>query len=376
DTAAGRDLVEFFARAPFGWNPEVVQMLTGCLLRAGQIEATSGGRVIQDALTIEARATLTQDAAFRLASFRPRVGVEFTHLMAAVESFRTVFGREVPEMEPVTVAGSIRSALDQHEFDVQQALGVLLAYDLPGAPALQEALDDLRSLRSGSEEQVILGFNQNHRRLKEVIARAASLNSTLHGRHLQLLRRAKDFLIHVWPMLRREADLSERYRTQADTLQDLIDRDTFYRELPMIGDLVDGLEAEYRRRRDMAAWARADVYASALRALRAFSDWRRLEPAQQHRVAEPLQRRSRPEVAGMISIELLRADIDACPARLRQAIDALLALRGDEARDATLDIRRVVPPRIDDPAALDAALNSLHEACKALLDAGKRVHLR
>ncbi|WP_373510126.1 BREX system P-loop protein BrxC [Thiocapsa sp.] len=72
ETASGRWLTDEFAKEPFGWEFDTVRLLVIALLRAGKIEATSKGQVIDSALSLEARTNFTNNNLFRQASFRPR----------------------------------------------------------------------------------------------------------------------------------------------------------------------------------------------------------------------------------------------------------------------------------------------------------------
>ena len=76
------------------------------LLRAGKLEATSKGQVIESALSLDARNTFANNTLFRQASFRPKVGLEFTNIVDASEYFKEVFGREISELEQGVVAYS------------------------------------------------------------------------------------------------------------------------------------------------------------------------------------------------------------------------------------------------------------------------------
>jgi hypothetical protein len=96
ETASGRWLTDEFAKEPFGWEFDTVRLFVIALLRAGKIEATSKGQVIDSALSLDARTTFTNNNLFRQASFRPRTtDCEFTDYIEAGEAFKTCFGKEI-----------------------------------------------------------------------------------------------------------------------------------------------------------------------------------------------------------------------------------------------------------------------------------------
>ena len=95
EVATGRYLIDEFAKEPFGWDFDVVRLFVIALLRAGKLEATSKGQIIESALSLDARNTFANNNLFRQASFRPKVGLEFTNIVDASEYFKEVFGREI-----------------------------------------------------------------------------------------------------------------------------------------------------------------------------------------------------------------------------------------------------------------------------------------
>src|SRR5690606_8023054 len=87
EVATGRYLTDEFAKEPFGWDFDIVRLFVIALLRAGKLEATSKGQVIESALSLDARNTFTNNNLFRQASFRPKVGLEFGNVADAGEHF-------------------------------------------------------------------------------------------------------------------------------------------------------------------------------------------------------------------------------------------------------------------------------------------------
>ena len=160
------------------------------LLRAGKLEATSKGQVIESALSLEARNTFTNNNLFRQASFRPKVGLEFTHVVDASQYFKEVFGREIAELEQSVVANAIREAIHRHDEELHDVRTILVQHGLPGEEVLRTALDEMRSIRSGKEDQAILTFNGAHKGLKEAIKRGAELAQCLNEPVLHDLARA------------------------------------------------------------------------------------------------------------------------------------------------------------------------------------------
>ena len=179
EVANGRYLTDEFAKEPFGWEFDVTRLFVIAILRAGKLEATSKGQIIESALSIDARNTFTNNNLFRQASFRLKTGLEFTDIVDASERFREVFGREIPELQQGVVANAIREEIHRHDEYLHEVYTTLVEHGLPGTEILRSALDQMRSIRAGDEDQIIMTFNGAYKELKEAIKRGAELTQIL-----------------------------------------------------------------------------------------------------------------------------------------------------------------------------------------------------
>ncbi len=375
EAATGKFLEEEFGREPFGWSFEAVRLFVVALLRAGKLVATSRGQLIESALSVEAKNAFTNNPLFRQASFQPKVGLEFTHLVEAAVHVETVFGRQVAELEQGVLAKVIRDEAEAAEGPIREAHTLLIQHGLPGADVLQIALDQVRAIRTAAEDQAILTFSAAYRELKEAIARAAEIRQALDEPHLHDLERARRAVSAYWPYLADEPDLGEADRDQANRLADLLARETFFRELPAIDQYTRALEREYTRRRDAAIQARANAYADALDRLRATAGWEQATTELEERVSTPLSTRATTDVIETVTIPELRADLDACSARLGAAITELLRLV-DGNRVEQVDAASYFSGGVENEEQLEAALAGLRECCLELIAAGKKVLVR
>jgi len=372
EVASGRYLMDEFAREPFGWDFDGVRLFVIALLRAGKIEATSKGQVIESALSLDARNTFTNNNLFRQASFRPKVGLEFIHVVDAAEHFKEVFGREMAELEQSVVANAIRDEVQRHDEELREVYTILVQHGLPGADVLRSALDQMRSIRSGKDDLVILTFNGAYKELKEAIKRSAELSQALTPPCLYDLARAKKALDTCWPFLRDDPDLTDDHRERADKLTDLLAKETFFRELPDIDEHTRALEQEYACRHTEAVKSRAAAYGEALATLRATPGWEQLSDEQQQRVSGPLVSRATEDGCDGMSIPLLRADLHACPGLLNKAVEEMLR-RIDGNRLVRVSASSYFTGGIETEEQLDAALTGLREQCMELIATGKKV---
>ncbi len=371
DTASGRYLADEFAKEPFGWDFEVVRLLVLSLLRAGKLEATSKGQTLDTVTGIEARDTFSNNNLFRQASFRPKKGIEFEELVKASEAFRDTFGCEVKELNAGAIVAELRKEVARNEDTVASALGTLTAHRLPGGTALDGAIGQMKAILRGSEDNAIATFNTSHRAIKDAIKRAVELEQVLNEPRLHDLERARKAHSSLWRFLSQEADIADDLRTRATELDDLLQRETFFKELPAIEQHTRTLEVEYQRRFDEALDARIAAYAKAFERLVKTPGWTELDEDQQHRLAEPFERGQKRD-EGRVPIPQLRADRDACGGRLSAAI-AELRRTIDGERVVAVSVGSYFAGGIETEEQLEAALDGVREECARLIGAGKKV---
>ncbi len=327
--------------------------------------------MIDSALSVQANATFNNNNLFKQASFQLKRGVEFEQLVEAVAAFETVFGQRIAEINQGLIARGLRDAATRHEADLDGVHRSMVQHGLPGADVLAEALEKLRSIRTGNEEQAIKVFNGTHAGLKEAIKRGAELAQALDTHGLNIVRRARETQRLCWPFLSQEDDLEPALHDHAGQLDDLLRRETFFRELPPIDHHASALAAAFKHRYDAAVTQRDAAYTAALQTLRETPGWETLDEAQQRRIAGPLERFTGPP-DDQPPIPQLRADIDACPGRLDNAIRELRTLV-DGNRIASVSARAYFSGGIETEEQLDAALQGLRDECASLIGAGKKV---
>lgn len=375
ETPTGKYLADEFSKEPFGWDFDVVRLFVVALIRAGRIQATSKTQLIDSATSLDAQNTFPNNGLFRSSSFQPKVGIDIKHLADADTRFSEVFGRGLPELEQGVVAREIRSAVEEHEQGVRDIETILKQNSLPGAELLETALGQMATIRRGSDEHTIITFNGSYKEIKEANKRAAELAIELTGPALEDIKRARAVLDAQWPVLQAEAGTSEELQADAAKLEDLLARETFFRELPTIEQCASHVGAAYSELLATTSDARCDAYAEALAALRATPGWAQLGEDQQIAVAAPLTERAEAPAPGSASIALLREQVANCSQLLDAAVGRLLDML-DGNRLARVDLRSYFTGGIDNEEQLDAALAGVREEIAALLAADKKVIVR
>ncbi len=371
DTASGRYLTDEFAKEPFGWDFEVVRLLVLSLLRAGKIEAISKGQTLDAVTGVEARDTFSNNNLFRQAAFRPKKGIEFEELVKASEAFRETFGSEVRELNASAIVSELRREVARNEDVVSSATATLTANRLPGVTVLEGAIGQMKAILRGSEDNAIATFNTSHRAIKDAIKRAVELDQVLSEPRLNDLERARKAQSIHWGFLSQESDITDDLRSRAAELEDLLARETFFKEFPTIEQNTKAIELEYSRRFEEALEARVTVYADAFDQLNKCSGWSEIDDIQKRRLVEPFERAQKRE-SELVPIPQLRADRDACEWRLRAAIaEVRRAIDGE--RVVSLSVSSYFAGGIETKEQLDAALEGVREECSRLIGSGKKV---
>ncbi len=371
DSASGRSLTDELAKEPFGWEFDTVRLFVAALLRAGAIEITSKGQIIESATTVGARTIFSNNNVFRQATFRPKTGtLEFIELAQAAQAYADTFGQEITEIAQLPIATAIREEVGAHEQFLRDTLGHLNEERLPGGAMIATTLEEMRAIYGGREETAIRAFTASHARIKETIHRARELQPVLIPPDLDILREAVKAQSQAWSFLKQEHDLDPALEETAAKLEDLLKRETFYREIPAIAQATSTLRSEYDRRMKAALQHRLDTYRLAVETLTTLDSWDRLDEVQQHQIAEPL---SRYTVAGYATpIPQMRADADACAGRLTRAIEDVQRLTTEKPL-AKVSTARYFQSGIETEEELTAALDGLREEIAHLLGEGKKV---
>jgi hypothetical protein len=375
-TASGRSLADEFEKEPFGWDFEVVRLLVLSLLRSGSIVATSKGQTFETATGPEAHETFANNNLFRSASFRPSTGAPpFEDLVKANLAFRDTFGLEFSELNVAPMATQLREQIELHEDAITQAFTRLTANQLAGATVLEAALSPMRAILRGSDTNAVSTFSASHASIKDAVKRASELAAVLSEKRLDQVHQARQALRQKWAFLATEADITEDLRDKAAALEDTLERETFFREFPVVEQSLAEIEAEYQKRHVAALVARAHAYGGALERLTQAPDWLVLPEEQRKQLAAPLEGLSASSGQEDVPIPQLRSDLDACPARMSAAVTEVRRIL-DGARLVEVSLDSYFAGGIETEEQLTAALDGIHEECSRLIGAGKKIIAR
>ena len=185
------------------------------------------------------------------------------------------------------------------------------------------------------------------------------------------LDRAREALKTAWPFLRGESDVSEDLRAKAAALEDLLARETFYRELPRSTNMRR-LSTPSTRAASTKRWKRG-LPPTPKRS----TGWRtRLAGTASTRTSSRSSRRrferGKTRDQERVPIPQLRSELDACETRLQDAIAELHRIIDGE-RVATVRLGSYFSGGVETEEQLDAALAGIREECSRLIGTGKKV---
>jgi hypothetical protein len=340
------------------------------LLRAGSIEAISKGQAIEQATSTSAKECFSGNNLFRAASFRPKKGIDFKVIVEAGDNYRETFGDDAKELAQTPLAAEIRAAVERHEESLDVVLGIMRSAQLPGTDVIDGALNQMRAIRRGNDENAILSFNASHKNIKAAIKRGADLATALTDNAVNDIYKARSAAA-ILPILVEEPDLNPAFVEEGALLDDLLKRETFFREFGPIAKSAAEIQGEYKRRYDVALDGRVKAYLDALETLAKAPGWERLDDGQREEISQQL-RQCADKNWNNQTIRHLRSETELCETRLAAAIAKMHQILDGE-RLVTVSVGQYFAGGIETEEQLDQALGGIRDEFSRLIGEGKKV---
>jgi len=374
DPASGKALAEHFGREPYGWDFDVVRLMTASLLRAGKIELRSQNQTIESVQTLEAKNALSNNNRFRQATFRPREGPKGTDLVDASIHFEKLFGRAVSELEAGVIARELRAEIAPLAERLRHIAGSLSSERLPGLEPLQAAQSVASELQSAGDIKAVRAFNTGHKTLEHGLERLRRLEEQLTYAALEQLRAARRALDTEWPALKSDGFADDTLQDALDAIADVLAKETFYNELPALASATAQVQRAYSARFAQAVAERVATYSAATRKLEATVGWSELEDGVRAEIAAPLRTRASQKAEGL-ALAMLRENTLACPGLLKAAVEKVLRLSTPDSKPQRVVVSDLVRVLISNEEQLDSALGQVRELCVKSLAEGTPVIL-
>jgi hypothetical protein len=363
DPTSGKSLAEEFGREPFGWDFDVVRLMTACLLRAGAVEMRSQNNTIESARTLEAKNVLTNNNKFRQATFRPRTnGPDAGLLIDASAYFEQIFGKEVRELEAGAIATELRSEMGPIADRVGRMITTLNTENLPGQDALLAVKNLAAELQSVQDSRAISVFVTGHKALEHGLDRLQELEEYLHDAALEQLRAARRAVTVEWPALEADGMTETALKDAADAIADILAKETFYKELPALNSATAQIQTAFNGRYEEAVERQRKTYEAALEKLAQSPAWKDLDDATQQEIAAPL--RTRAMYSGRTApLAMVRETILASPGLLQNALERVIRSGGGGSGPEILVISDLIKGAITSEEQLETVLNEIRDHC-------------
>lgn len=272
----GKTLSEHFGGLGYGWDTDVLRVVTATLLRAGRIEVTHQGRRFRNHLDPQCRAAFEKIPQFNASSFAPRESIDLKALIAAVRSYETLTGDEVDVEEgTITTAFKQLAAADLNE--LIPLLSEARVNRLPVVDLLNEyriTLDEVQSAASDDCVRILAGQGSS---LKDTRDRFHHMREVFTEKHLESYRDARATRNELWPTLQSRsagADLGP----QADELGELLDSPTVYESIPHLVQLAGMIRSAYQGEYTRVHQERSEAFAHAIADARRRDEWAQAFP--------------------------------------------------------------------------------------------------
>lgn len=364
---SGKELEHHFGNPPYGWSLELLQLLVGVLLRAGSITVTAGSQEIKKAVSPEAKRELTNNTRFRGLTVRPRKSesVDPSEVREAAQLLEQRFGQSVRAVTPDGVAGLIREVLCERIETVEQSLDMARRLRVPGEDTLQQALGALRRMRDSDDEGAIRAFLESVEVVQKGVSRASGIEAKVTDETQELLNSARQAEGEVARVLDERLDDSSPVRKRLDQLRDILSREKFYDDLPVLRTATEEILDAFSELYEEAFQARRSAYKQALEDLKAMPGWPELDDVDRDAITATI--RSRAEEDSLKEpwrepgqLALLEEQARAASVHLEEAKHEAREALSPEA--VSISVRQIVPPEIRSEEDLEVALKSIREA--------------
>ncbi|MEJ5200407.1 MAG: BREX system P-loop protein BrxC, partial [Anaerolineae bacterium] len=258
----GRVLEARFGGIGYGWEAEMLWLVTATLLRGGAIEVTYQGRRYRNHLDPQARVPFSGANAFRSASFAPRKAPDLPTLVKAARRFEELTGEEV-DVEESAIAQAFQKLARQELEALLPVEATVRAYRIPVGNVLSEYHTTLETvLNSASDDCVnmLAGEGESFRELRK---RVKAIAKATDEKGLARLRRLRAAVQQIWPPLQAEAE-DGALKAAADLIGSLLADGSYIEASRELDEAAGRLEAAYRALYTERHSQRAAAFAQAI----------------------------------------------------------------------------------------------------------------
>ena len=285
----GNQIAEHFGGIGYGWERDVIRLVLAALFRAGSIEVTYQGRRYRNYQEPQARTPLTNNTAFKTASFAPRESIDLKTLTAAVRNLEDMIGREV-DVEESAIAEEFQKMARVEKESVLPALAQSQAHALPVTDRLREWLEALDAILSSQPDDCVRMLAGEGKSLRQLRDAARGIRSFLTEDKLQIIREARSALEGQAALLRSLG--KEETIQEAQSLREILHSPELPDHFPKVPQLAYYIDTAYRNAFENAHRQRLEAYSKAIEEVRSRSEFQMVDQIQRDSILTPLRRRA------------------------------------------------------------------------------------
>ncbi|MEW6425901.1 MAG: BREX system P-loop protein BrxC [Bacillota bacterium] len=365
----GKMLEEHFQGAGYGWDRDMLRLVLAVLLRAGSLEVTYQGRRYGSHQDPQSRVPITNNTAFKSASFAPRVAIDLKTQAQAARYYEELTGEEV-DVEEAAIAAAFKRLAEEEMKQLLPVEATVKANGLPLEEIIEEYKETLETIANSASDdcvRILAGEGKSFHRARE---RMKKIREAVGGRGLAVIRQARLVAGQMWPVLEVRGS-GAVFSEKARELKELIETGDFYEKLEDIRQRVELLADEYRKLYTALHNQRAEAFRQAVEEIKGRPEWPRLSGEMQSAVLAPLNSRAclQLELADSSSacsccragVSQLEADLAGLTGFKTQAVVEIQELTAPKKVVKRVRVAGFFPGALESAEAVDEAVERLRE---------------
>ncbi|MDL1961435.1 MAG: BREX system P-loop protein BrxC [Deltaproteobacteria bacterium] len=385
----GKMLENHFQGLGYGWDRDVIQLVLAVLLRGGAVEVTYQGRKYRNHTDPACRVPFSKVPAFRAASFAPREPIDLRTLADAARNYEEITGKEV-DIEESAIAAAFKKMASEDKEQLLPLVARMKALNLPGTEFMENHLQTVEGILDMPPDDCVKTLAGEGKSYKNARSRALRLEEATSEANLKIIRKAKNVLENLWPVLRTK-DPDEKAQEKASELATLLEAEDFYDSLEAMKQAADHISGLYSDLYERTHKEREILYAKALETIKGLPEWVAISQdpsitqSEREAVLKPLTQRAALELELLEGASVCRVcratvgqmetDIAATEAFRDQAIKKIQEMAAPGEKIERVRVSTIFTGKLETEGDIDAALSKLKDHLLKLLSSGIKIIL-
>lgn len=378
EKVTGKTLEDHFQGAGYGWERDLLRLVLAVLLRAGAIEVTYEGRRYTSHQDLQARVPLTNNAAFKAASFAPSRPVDIKTLTEAARHYEAITGTEV-DVEREAIAGALKNLAQEDKEKLLEVEALVKTNQLPVADIIGQYKATLNGILEGMPEDCVLMLARDGKSFKEARERVQRIRKALDKGAAGVVAAGRRAIRDMWPVLSARGE-NGRLETCAGELEQLIAAEDFYDSLAAIKEKTAEIVSAYHALYGQWHADRASAFGAAIEEIKVCPEWAQLGEDMRNTILVPLVSRacscldlgdaSTVCTACRATVNEMEADLAGLSGFKAEALRKLRELAAPQKVTKRVRLADFFPPAIEHEESIDEAVDELREELHKLVAEG------